>query len=108
MLKKFLHSTFCFAIILCSTSAFAQKQFGSVQGTIQTAEAQPIAGVSVTTSSELHGSARVLTDQNGHYRIVSLIPGIYKLEAQLAGFQSALNRDVRISVGSTSHCQLCS
>src|SRR5262245_56718413 len=101
-LKGFLNWTFRFAIILCSEEAFAQNQFGSAQGTVQDAEAQPIPGVTVTASSELDGSATVYTDQNGRYRIGSLIPGIYKLEAQLAGFQSVLNKNVQISIGSTS------
>ena len=52
-------------------------------------------------SSELRGSTNVTTDKNGRYRIESLIPGTYKLEARLVGLQSVL-RDVRISVGSVS------
>ena len=101
-LPRFLYCTFCFAILLCSTSAFAQKQFGTVQGTVHDAEGQPIPGVSVVASSELWGSTNVNTDKSGRYRIESLIPGTYKLEAQLAGFQSVLKEDVRISVGSVS------
>ncbi len=31
-----------------------------------------------------------------------MLPGIYKLEAELTGFQSVLNSDVRISLGSTN------
>jgi hypothetical protein len=100
--KTFLHWTFCFAIILCSTSAFAQRQFGSIQGTVQDAESQPISGVSLTAFSELRGNITVYTDLRGRYRIESLIPGVYKLEAQLDGFQSVLNKDVRISINSTS------
>jgi hypothetical protein len=93
---------FCFAIILCSTSAFAQKQFGSVQGIVEDAEGQRIPGVKVTASSESYGTTATYTDRNGRYRIESLIPGTYGLAAQLTGFQAVLRSDVRISVGSIS------
>ncbi len=101
-LQKLIHCMFCFAIILFSTSVFAQKQFGSAQGTVHDAEGQPIPGVTVEASSESWGSTTVYTDKNGRYRIESLIPGTYKLEAQLLGFQSVLKNEVRISVGSVS------
>ncbi len=87
---------------MCSTSAFAQKQFGTAQGTVYDAEGQPIPGVSVVASSELWGSTDVNTDKSGRYRIDSLIPGTYKLEARLAGFESVVKENVRISVGSVS------
>lgn len=93
---------FCFAIILFSSSAFAQKQFGSVQGTVEDAEGQPIPGVKVTASIESYGSATIYTDRYGHYRIESLIPGTYNLHAQLSGFESSQINNVRISLGSTS------
>jgi outer membrane receptor protein involved in Fe transport len=101
-LPRFLSCTFCFAILVFSTSAFAQKQFGSAQGTVRDAEGQPIPGASLVASSELWGSTDANTDKSGRYRIDSLIPGTYKLEARLAGFESVLKGNVRISVGSVS------
>lgn len=102
MSVNFLHWTFCLGILFCATTAFAQKQFGTIQGTVRDSEAQSIPGVRVTASSDLRGNSTVFTDENGHYRIESMVPGIYKLEAQLSGFQSSLKTNVRISVGSTS------
>ena len=101
-LQRFLYCTFCLAISLCSASVFAQTQFGSVRGTVEDAEGQPIPGASLVASSELQGSTTVYTDKTGRYRVESLIPGVYQLEAGLVGLQSVLKRDVRISVGSVS------
>jgi hypothetical protein len=100
--KRFLHWMFCFVIILCSTSAFAQKQFGSVQGTVKDAEGQPIPGVRVTASTESYGKVTIYTDRYGHYRVESLLPGTYDLHAELAGFESSQIDDVRISLGNTT------
>lgn len=100
-LQKFLPCIFFLAIILFSTSASAQKQFGSAQGTIHDAEGQPIPAVSAVVISELWGSTNVYTDKNGQYRIESLMPGTYQLQARLVGFQT-VKKDVRISIGSVS------
>jgi outer membrane receptor protein involved in Fe transport len=102
LLQRFLHYIFSFALILCTTSAFAQTQFGAAQGTVQDAEEQPIPGASIVISSESWGSITVYTNKNGRYRIESLVPGNYTLEAQLVGFPSVLKSDVRISVGGVS------
>ena len=40
-----------------------------------------------------------VTDERGVYRFPSLPPGAYAVEAELSGFQTARQEDVRVSLG---------
>ena len=91
----------CF--LLLAPFAFAQREFGSIQGTVTESDAAAIPGAMVTVSgpSLIGGSATQISDQDGSYRFPMLAPGLYEVKAELQGFQSIIRKDIRVFVGST-------
>ncbi len=92
---------FIFAVLLFAHAAFAQKEFGEIQGMVKDHEGQPIPGVTVTASSDslIGGKALVNTDVGGRYRFPALGPGIYELRAELDGFKTVVQKEIRVFVG---------
>ncbi|HSQ34735.1 MAG TPA: carboxypeptidase-like regulatory domain-containing protein, partial [Candidatus Binatia bacterium] len=79
------------------------KENGAFEGKITIENDQPLPGVTVTaTNTSGAGAKRVtVTDENGRFRFPALMPGLYDLEAQLEGFQTAKREGIRLQVGST-------
>ena len=46
-------------------------------------------------------TARAVSDQSGAYRLVNLPPGVYQLRAELDGFNSVEQRDVKVGIDRT-------
>src|SRR5262245_63913207 len=89
--------------LLTSTTAFAQKHTGSIEGTIIDSENRPIPGVTITASSPslIGGSATAFTEQDGEYRFPALSPGTYEVKAELPGFQTMIRSSINVPPGST-------
>src|SRR5437667_12082307 len=96
----FFRLLFFSLLILLPYSASAQKETGSITGTITDLDVSPLPGVTVIASSLslIGGSATSLTDQDGAYRFLALAPGIYQIEARLQGFQIVIRKDVPVTV----------
>jgi len=90
------------AIVLSAPLAFAQQQLGAIQGTVTDETHAVLPGVTVTVTNLDTGIARTaLSNEAGIYRVTSLDPGAYKVQAELHGFRTATQTDVRLSVGAT-------
>jgi hypothetical protein len=76
---------------------------GSISGIVTDIDKEPIPGVTITASSPalIGGTSTAFTDNEGNYRIPALAPGIYQVNAELQGFQSGIQNDVRVFVGLT-------
>lgn len=74
---------------------------GSLQGTVRDADGGALPGVTVTVSSDalVAREMRAITDARGGYRFPSLPPGVYVVEAEIAGFASVRQEGVRIRLG---------
>jgi hypothetical protein len=72
---------------------------GSVQGTVRDAQGAVLPGVAVTATSDalIAGKMTAYTDARGVYRFPSLPPGMYAIEAQLAGFVTQRAENVRVN-----------
>jgi Carboxypeptidase regulatory-like domain len=72
---------------------------GSVQGTVKDAQGMVLPGVTVTAYSDalVAGKMETYTDARGIYRFPSLPPGMYAIEAQLAGFVTQRAENVRVN-----------
>jgi len=79
----------------------AQSTSGSVQGTVKDAQGAVLPGVAVTAYSDalVVGKMTAYTDERGVYRFPSLPVGSYVIEAELAGFASVRQEDVRVKLG---------
>jgi hypothetical protein len=104
MRVMFRTTAFVLLLLLVSTSLTAQTVSGSIDGTVRDhSSGEPLPGVTVGVRSDalVSGTRVAVTDAGGRYRFPSLPPGIYSVEAALAGFQSARQNDVRVSIGQT-------
>jgi hypothetical protein len=91
-------------VITCITpaAAAAQQQLGAIQGTITDQTRALLPGVTVTVTNLDTGVARATTtNEAGIYRVPSVEPGRYKVVAALAGFGTATQTDLTVSVGAT-------
>jgi len=89
-----------FALFLVfSTLAFAQsKETGAIVGTIYDEEKNPLHGVAITLQSpSLMGLRKAITVSDGSFRFPALPPGTYTLKAELQGFKTVVQENIRLS-----------
>ena len=91
-----------YLLAMCS-AVHAQVLTGSIIGTIADESKAFLPGVTVTISSTAlpGGPLTVVTGERGEYRFVQLEPGTYLLRAELAGFGTYEEQDLRVVVGGT-------
>ncbi|MBV9300838.1 MAG: carboxypeptidase regulatory-like domain-containing protein [Acidobacteriaceae bacterium] len=72
---------------------------GSISGTVSDATGAAVSGAKVTVTAEATGLIRdAVTDQAGHYIIPLLGVANYTVRAELKGFQTVEQKDVRLQV----------
>src|SRR5262245_31408631 len=70
------------------TAAFSQSVYSTISGTIEDASKALIPGVMVTATNTGTGVVSTkLSNEAGVYNFPSLLPGVYKVTAELPGFQ---------------------
>src|SRR5438270_8350296 len=85
------------AVIVFSGNAHAQSSNASVSGFVQDASQAFIPGVTVTATNTQTGvTTTTITNESGTYTILSLLPGTYRLTAELAGFKTQVISDVQL------------
>ena len=85
---------------LCTGLVLAQSITAKVTGTVQDESGAVVPGVSVTVTGLETGFERTLiSDDQGRYVVSNLSPGPYEIEAELAGFKTAVRSGVVLSVG---------
>jgi hypothetical protein len=102
-MKTLLIAIGCLAFLCSGSPARAQGvQTGTITGTVQSADGQPLPGVTVTaTSPALQGPRTAVTDVNGVYFIKGLPAGPYAVAFDISSFRSEKQENVALSVGST-------
>ena len=98
---------------LCLFSAntvFAQTGNASVGGFVQDATRAFIPGVTITATNTQTGVVTsAVTNESGTYTILSLLPGTYRLTAELPGFKTQVINDVvlgqSVRPATTSRCR---
>ena len=76
--------------LIPGTPAAAQSTAATVNGTIEDATGALIPGVTVTATNTGTGVVtNVISNEAGAYNFPSLPPGVYRVSAQLPGFQTA-------------------
>ncbi|MBI4471696.1 MAG: carboxypeptidase regulatory-like domain-containing protein [Acidobacteria bacterium] len=87
-------------VLICLTAyhnALAQSGNASVGGFVQDATKAFIPGVTVTAENTQTGVVRsATTNESGIYNIPSLLPGTYKLSAELTGFRPHIINEVQL------------
>ena len=83
--------------MLLVAPAFSQGTNATVTGTIADSTGALIPGVSVTATNTATGVVNtVITNETGSYNFPTLLPGAYKLSAELSGFQTQSYTNVRL------------
>ena len=76
-----------FIPVACLVALLSHDSVRSVGGRVVDTDGRPLSGVTVTLRS--HGSNRsttVITDEAGGYRLLGIEPGLYRVDAILAGY----------------------
>ena len=91
--------------LILSGSASAQTT-STITGTVRDAAGATVPGAIVRAVNErTRGAVDAVSDQQGVYRINSLVPGTYRLETTLDGFEAAV-RQVALEGGQTAEIEL--
>src|SRR5262245_62102451 len=84
-------------MLLLATSALGQSTNARVSGTIADSTGALIPGVTVTATNTATGVVNTaFSNESGTYNFPSLLPGTYKVSAELSGFQTNSYTDVRL------------
>ena len=90
-------------ILLTQIVIHGQTTTGSVTGTVTDPGSAVIAGATVTVTSVNTGAERTgVTNSSGAFDFQALLPGIYTIAVEAAGFKKAVVREVVVSVASTA------
>src|SRR5437867_13422127 len=82
--------------LLVAAPALSQSTNATVTGTIADSTGALIPGVTVTATNTATGVVNTaLSNESGAYNVPSLLPGTYKVSAELSGFQTQSYTDVR-------------
>ena len=96
-------ATALLVVIFFSTNTIAQSTYATVSGFVQDPSQAFIPGVTVTATNTQTGvTTTAITNESGAYTIVSLLPGTYKLIAELAGFKTQVISDVQLGQSATA------
>ena len=92
-------------LALFAGNAFAQSANGSVNGLVHDTTNAVIPGVTITlTGTDTGVVTTVLTNETGAYNFASVLPGNYKLSAELTGFKGSTFTGV--NVGTSAQVRL--
>src|SRR5689334_20005381 len=87
-------------IVLCSSIAFAQRDLGTITGTISDPQGAAVPGAKVTITEDATGLSYVVeTSGAGEYVRPALKPGTYTVTAEAPGFRRVAQRNVVIVGG---------
>src|SRR4030042_2573125 len=86
-------------LVFLAPLAFAQsKETGAIVGKVTDEEGSGLPGVTVTiTSANLMGTRTSITNPQGEYRFPALPPGEYMVKAELQGFTTVIQEEVRLT-----------
>jgi hypothetical protein len=89
-----------FLVLTLSSSAFAQGGRAEINGTVFDQDKAVMPGVSITVISEDTGLQRTtVSSAEGRFVVPTLVPGVYTVQAELQGFQTARQAGLRLAVG---------
>src|SRR5438132_1027129 len=89
-------------ILLLASLVSAQTGTGTLTGTVMDASAGALPGVEMTLINQDTGTKQsTLTNETGSYRFPSLLPGTYRIEAELSGFDRVTRGPITLQVSQT-------
>jgi outer membrane receptor protein involved in Fe transport len=100
-MKKLLQSILVILLLLLiSASTGWSGTTGKIAGTITDKETgEPLIGANIIVEGMSMGAA---TDLNGHYTILELRPGTYKVQISYVGYRTVIVNDVHVNIDQTT------
>lgn len=106
---RFLTYCMLFALALLSMTsvATAQSQFGQITGLIVDPSQSSVPGADVTiTNIETGVQNKTVTNTDGNYTVIGLVPGHYDVEVSKAGFSTVTQKNIVLQVAETARVDL--
>jgi hypothetical protein len=105
-MKKIVSMAFVvlLGLLFVGSLGFSQiRESGTIHGNVVDESDVALPGVTVSISGPnlIGGQKDVITNQKGYYRFVSLPPGEYKVEAEIAGFTKVVKEGIRLNANMT-------
>lgn len=95
------------AALFVAASAAAQQGGSSIRGRVTDSQQAVLPGVTVIVTHQDSGTVReTVTSSDGAYLVPGLVPGPYRLTAELQGFRRLLQSDVVLRIGTTLQVDL--
>jgi hypothetical protein len=89
-----------FVLVVCG--ALAQDPRGAINGALMDSSGAAIPGVTVRAANQETGvAASAVSNATGSYQIPFLLPGVYKVTAELTGFKRFVRDKIEVRVGDT-------
>ena len=102
-MRRFAVAVFVGLLALAPITAVAQGQNSAVQGHVLDESGAALPGVTVVVTHQGSGQFRqVVSNADGSYFLTNLIPGPYKVTADLTGFKKYERPDLVIQIGNTA------
>src|SRR6516162_2300901 len=109
MTKRWVLSVIaCTILALASTAAYGQAVFGNIVGTATDPQGAAVANAKVTVTSQTKSTVvTTTTNESGNFSVTHLIPDIYKVKFEGAGFKTFEQGNVPVSADGTyrADCQ---
>src|SRR5688500_3333192 len=107
-MRKSMLVVVAIAGLLVGAAAEAQQAGGSaLQGRVVDDQKGVLPGVSVVVTHQDSGTFReTVTGADGTYFVTGLGPGLYRVAAELAGFERFAQDDVSLQLGSTQSLEI--
>src|SRR5438093_1662474 len=94
--------TAVFLVLVVAYSARAQGQASAVQGHVVDESKAALPGVVVVVTNEGSGMFRqVVSNADGSYFVTNLVPGTYRITAELTGFRKYEQPNILLQIGNT-------
>jgi hypothetical protein len=93
--------------LLAAAAAEAQQGGSAIRGRVTDEQRGVLPGVAIVVTHEERGTIReTVTGPDGTYLIPDLVPGPYRITAQLEGFSRLTQPDVVLRIGATLQVDL--
>src|ERR1700739_2566762 len=98
---------FMLAFAGVTPSAFGQAVYGSIIGTVTDPQGAAVANAKVTVTNQRKGTSDATTSNaDGNYSVTHLIPDIYTVRAEGAGFKASEIKDVSVSADASARVDM--
>src|SRR5439155_24165926 len=107
MMRRLAIAALAVFLVLPANLAAAQGQASAVQGRVVDESGGALPGVTVVITHQGSGVFRqVVSNSDGSYFVTGILPGPYRITAELSGFRKYERSDLLLTVGNTATLEI--